>query len=533
MKQALLLLSAAVFLVGGTADALAQHIYKESRRKLRDGKYEESVTLLNKKIANDPQESEWVAQLAFAQAQLGNTEQAMAALRKAVTMGVAPERFVAEAHNLLEPLSETAAFREWLSEHGSGVIHGPMLGALTDRSARVWIRTAGEATVYAVAERADGDGDSVKSKAKRTGAASDFTAVLELTGLAPETEYRYRVDLKETEGREFKQGPGGRFRTPPSPGTPVKFDLAFGGGAGYVPDNERMWKTIAAYEPDALFLLGDNVYIDMPEHRDMQRFCYYRRHAVPQFRKLIADRPVYTIWDDHDFGTNDCWGGPQVARPPWKPEVWEVFRQNWNNPGYGGGRERPGCWYDFRIGDVHFIMLDCRYYRTNPGTSEPTMLGPVQKAWLKETVESSPATFKVLVSSVPWDFRTKGNSKDTWNGYRGERAEIFSFLAKHRIDGVVLMSADRHRSDAWRIERPDAYDLYEFNSSRLTNQHVHGTKEAAIFSYNKKQSFGLVTFDTTRSDPRVTYEVVTINGETVHTLELSLSRLSHPDTQGR
>ena len=87
------------------------------------------------------------------------------------------------------------------------------------------------------------------------------------------------------------------------------------------------------------------------------------------------------------------------------------------------------------------------------------------------------------------------------------------------------MSADRHRSDAWRIERSDGYDLYEFNSSRLTNQHVHQTMDEAIFSYNAKQSFGRIRFDTTADDPFVTYDVVNIDGEMVHSLTVRRSEL--------
>jgi alkaline phosphatase D len=155
------------------------------------------------------------------------------------------------------------------------------------------------------------------------------------------------------------------------------------------------------------------------------------------------------------------------------------------------------------------------------------MLGPVQKKWLKEQLMSAQGTFKVLCSSVPWDFRTKGDSSDTWNGYKEEHEEILSFIEQQDIEGVLLMSADRHRSDAWKISRPNGYDLYEFNSSRLTNQHVHKTMEkaGAIFSYNQPQSFGLVTFDTTATDPQVTYEVVNIDGEKPHSITVKRSEL--------
>ncbi len=172
-------------------------------------------------------------------------------------------------------------------------------------------------------------------------------------------------------------------------------------------------------------------------------------------------------------------------------------------------------------------MLDCRYYRTNPRDPKPSMLGPAQKAWLLETLKKSKGTFRVICSSVPWVYEAKGDSLDTWNGYKAERTEIFDFLAAHKIDGVLLLSADRHRSDLWKIDRPNGYALYEFNSSRLTNIHKHPEMKNAIFSYNKSQSFGLVTFDLTAADPTVTYAVVNIDGEKVHEMTVKKSSLTH------
>ena len=115
-----------------------------------------------------------------------------------------------------------------------------------------------------------------------------------------------------------------------------KFTIGFGGGSGYVPENERMWDTIGAIEPRALLLLGDNVYIDDPETPEMQRFHYYRRQSQPEWGKLAKTVPIYSIWDDHDFTTNDGWGGPDIEKPSWKRDVWEIYKENWDNPYYGG-----------------------------------------------------------------------------------------------------------------------------------------------------------------------------------------------------
>lgn len=307
-----------------------------------------------------------------------------------------------------------------------------------------------------------------------------------------------------------------------------QFTIAFGGGAGYVAENEFMWDTIGAIEPRALLLLGDNVYIDDPETPEMQRFHYYRRQSQPEWRKLAKQVPIYAIWDDHDFTTNDGWGGPAIDEPGWKRDVWEIFKENWDNPYYGGGDQQPGCWFDFRIGDVHFIMLDGRYYRESPkGAEDPSMLGPVQMKWLKQTLTKEPATFKVICSNVPMAANVKPGSKDTWDGYGGERERIYQFIAEKKIPGVVIFSADRHRSDAYKIDTQieGMYPLYEFSSSRLTNQHVHKIIKSSLFGYNEKQSFGRVDFDLKAKDPTVKYTIINIDGKAIHTLEVKLSEL--------
>lgn len=61
------------------------------------------------------------------------------------------------------------------------------------------------------------------------------------------------------------------------------------------------------------------------------------------------------------------------------------------------------------------------------------------------------------------------------------------------------------------------------------NQHVHPRmdQKGAIFSYNQPQSFGLVTFDTTRDDPQVTYAVINIDGEKPHEITVKRSQLGY------
>jgi alkaline phosphatase D len=460
----------------------------------------------------------------------GDADEALKHARRAVEAGLPFERLLAGPRCALAPLHESEAFQAWAARETRMLIHGPMLGHVTATAASFWVRTARESEVQ-VEVVPEGSSGAVRSAKGRTLADRDYTSVIRVEGLARDTIYTYQLRI---DGKSVPVD-GALFRTYPEQGTPGRYTVAYGACAGYVVEHERMWTAIQQRDPLALLLLGDNVYIDDPEHVVTQHYCYYRRHSRPEWRRLIAGRGVYAIWDDHDFGDDDCYGGPEIEHPSWKRRVWNVFTENWNNPAYGGGDEQPGCWFDFYLGDVHFIMLDGRYYREAAGrqgkdVENPSMLGPVQLAWLKETLKNSRGTFKILASPVPWAPGTKDGrgGLDTWDGFVEERRAVYEFLHEHRISGVALLSGDRHRSDARRITREKGYDLYDFLSAGLTNYHTHPLVKTPglLFGYNEKNSFALLHFDTLAEDPRLRFEIVNIDNKSIWTLDLTLSQLS-------
>jgi alkaline phosphatase D len=77
----------------------------------------------------------------------------------------------------------------------------------------------------------------------------------------------------------------------------------------------------------------------------------------------------------------------------------------------------------------------------------------------------------------------------------------------------------------YEIQRPNGYTIYEFETSKLTNNHAHGTRKEALFSYNKGNFFGMLTFDLTKPDPEVTFRCITSEKKTVYTLTLKRSQL--------
>ena len=498
-----------------------------------DGNPTRAIELADVRLADDPADAESHFIRAVALTQLDRIDEAEAAMQAALDAGMPFGRFLAGPRDLLAPLAATATFAVHAASPQNAIVHGPMLGAVTDTSARVWIRTAAEAPFEVIATTAD----EHHTASGATTTASDFTGTATLEGLSPDTTYSYQVRLtapseprappkssrssgssQPSQPPQSPQPPSYTLRTAPLPGTPGTFTIAFGGCAGYTPQNERMWDTIAGHTPHAFLILGDNVYIDLPEQPGpFHDYTYYQRQSRPEFRRLVSATSVYAIWDDHDAAVDDIWLGPYVDRPAWKQPMVDLFRRNWNNPAYGSD-SHPGVWFGFSLGDVDFFLLDGRTYRTNPFDDGPTMLGPVQKAWLLDSLGASEAAFKVIASPVAWADGAKPGSRDTWSGFPEEREEIFRFIEENDVTGVVLLSSDRHRSEAWAIERESGYAFHDLLSGQLTNIHTHPVEPGALFSYNLKDSFGLLTFETAGEEPRVTYEIHSIDDELVETL---------------
>ena len=535
--------------------AMPNHFLKRvaqyALRLIQTDRVDDAVEYTNRFMVEYPRlmDEEALFMRAMAQAQLGNIDDAVESLNQAINKaGLPPQRFLAGPRRMFATMHDHPSFVRLWEEHKYELVHGPMLGALTDQSVKVWVRTVSETSVRVALSKSPDFSDPIFSQAVMSKETDDYTAVVSVAGLEPDTRYYYSVilggmnnltGLRNTSQTLIPQeirAAHQTFLTNPVTGQSSRFQVVFGGCAGYVPFNERVWDVIRRFEPQAFLTLGDNVYIDDPESPDQQRLMYYKRQSRPEFRRLIGSTPVYSIWDDHDFGMDDSEGGPEINLPYWKPMVLDIFKQNWVNPSYGA-TDRPGVWFDFEIGDVHFIMLDGRYYRENAGRwtggtriENASMLGPHQLEWLKNTLTASKATFKVLVTPVPMAFEAKGEgirALDGWYGYSEEREEILSWIKKYDIEGVVILSGDRHRSDAWLIEREDSYDLFEFSSAHFTNQHTHDVIEGSLIGFNANNSFGLLSFVTDTDDPEVIYQIVDIDGFIQNTLTVKKSQLKH------
>ncbi len=344
---------------------------------------------------------------------------------------------------------------------GAALAHGPMLGAIEPERARVWVRTHAKAQVGLRLSGGPALATAPVVAWAEPAAEDDFAAVLEATGLMPDTTYYYGVEVDGVLVSE----PGLRFTTAPPAGQAGQYRFAWGScaKAGFPQD---IFTAIAAQQPELFFFAGDNHYGNATT-RDEMRFHYYWMQDSSR-QALWSKTPSLAVWDDHDFLGNNTDGtapGREVAR--------EVFMESWANPGYGDGGE--GVYSQYRYGDMEFFLLDGRSFR-DPESGEvvfgdaegrSSLLGAAQTEWLIEGLAASTATFKFLLVGSQW---TDDGNGDSWASHPEARDAIFDALEARRIEGVVLLSGDRHRSEFHRLPRPGGYDLPELTSSPLANE---------------------------------------------------------------
>ena len=252
-----------------------------------------------------------------------------------------------------------------------------------------------------------------------------------------------------------------------------------------------VWKAVAGKNPDLFLLMGDNIYSNSTEPAK-QRGMYLAYRADPYFRAFGATVPIYAVWDDHDYGTNNS-----DRTQPGKERSLKTFNELWPNPS-AAASDGAGIWSKFTVGQSEFYLLDVRYHRSpddDPDGPEKTMLGAEQLQWFQSSLVDSGSVFKFPVSGSSWNC----GGVEAWNHrYLHEYDSILARVRARRVDGIVLLGGDQHQSSI--TVRPKeswgGYDLHEWMAGRLWAGH----------RTNEIEGFGLITVDTTADPPTVRLE---------------------------
>lgn len=377
------------------------------------------------------------------------------------------------------------------------LVLGPMLGHVGPDEARVWAASSAPADLGVWLSTSPSLANPIRVKGPRLDPQSGLAGHVRASGLRPGTSYFYCLTL---DGRPAQLPPYPVLTTAPPDGEPGRVRVAVASCVGYQGYTATAgYADMARTNLDLLLMIGDNHYANTNDVV-VQRRYYAAQRATAGWRGLAPGLPVYAIWDDHDYGPDNSNG-----RMPGKEQSLQAFREAWANPAYGEP-DNPGVYFKLRRRNIDFFLLDGRYHRDpNRATNlqHKTMLGARQLAWLKRELKASDAPIKVLVSGGEW--QTHGTD-DSWTSFATERDEIFRFIEEQGIQGVLLVSGDRHFTAGYHVRgRWVEVTSGPLGSSPAT---VKNTPEMFFnLSETKGHYYCVFDLDTRSSPPQVTLEV--------------------------
>ena len=380
---------------------------------------------------------------------------------------------------------------------GLSIAHGPILGDLTDSSVKISVQCS----------------EPDKVTVSLQGASQSFTtssSIVQLNNLEPNTTYKYSINGKHKESWWFK--------TRPSVDNTTR--IAFGSCADEKEGSSKVWNRMNEDGIDALVLLGDTPYIDTTDLA-VQRKRYQEFAAVPAFANLVAHTPVYSTWDDHDFGRNNTDGNLEG-----KENSRQAFSENRPNPSFGENDQ--GIYTSFKQGPVEVFLLDARWFaRTEISENNiPTLLGKQQWDWLERSLKASTAPFKILACGMIFNGATRPGKTDYWGNYPTEYYRLLSILKRHEISGVTLVSGDIHWS---RVIQHDTkskigYDLIEFITSPIHEKLIlvaNAPHDGDLFSIGEVNSFLLLNATTNDEHQTLTMTITNASGEALYVHSMS------------
>lgn len=422
------------------------------------------------------------------------------------------------------------------------LVSGPMLGHVDMRSASIWVQTSTTARVQ-VRYRVIGTPRTYTSAQVLTDQRTGHCATVVLDSVEPQRTYTYDVLLdgapvSTSLPTTFTTRPIWRFRGNTIPTVSIAL-----GSCHYInePGFERFDSTgkergygtptaifdaIVDRKPDAMIWLGDNTYLregDVGSRAGIfKRYAHTRAWTGSQ--RLFATVPNYAIWDDHDYGPNDA-----DYTYALKHDARDAFMAYWPNPSFGI-EPHKGITSTFDVADVQVFLMDDRWYRTpNARTDIPRrILGEQQLQWLNDALASSKATFKVV--AIGSQVLSDNMKREGFAWSPEERDTLIAAITRLKISGVMFISGDVHFAELSKLDRPNAYPIYELTSSplssgvntseiyRTNSRHVEGTKYIG-------HNFGLITAQGNRGDRSITLRIVDAQGtdvwtRTVHEREL-------------
>jgi len=266
--------------------------------------------------------------------------------------------------------------------------------------------------------------------------------------------------------------------------------------------DQPQWLDIENQNPDYLFLLGDNIYMDYgyrffskdykgkPAKYDKELFeetmeqKYRNQWSEPHFNRLfrkMRDRnALFATWDDHDFGWNNSWGNEV------KKEIKDISRAKFHQWMEKCSPNYPEIYCHLDIEHARVIFLDNRSYADSPEKTNAKLLGDKQFEFLEEKLNHD-KQYTIICAGL-----TLTHGGDNWAEFSTEYSR-FCRLVEGRKD-VIFLAGDIHKNKfappapetCLRARRP----CYEIISSGLALNYL-----GLPFKFDNIHNWGLLELD--------------------------------------
>jgi alkaline phosphatase D len=298
---------------------------------------------------------------------------------------------------------------------------------------------------------------------------------------------------------------------------------------------QTMWETILQTHPELWIWMGDNIYADLREMRELKKKyvqennladylplfvahtqkSYQLQKNQPAYQKLLKTCPVLGVWDDHDFGENNE-GKYFFAKKESQQLLLDFLGEAPDSP----RRHQEGVYTSATYGplgqQIKIILLDVRYHRENPGETSDT-LGETQWKWLEKELSESKAQLHFIVSGI--QVLPDQHPFEKWSNFPTARKRLFQLIQRCQTPGVLFLSGDRHTAEISKFpqnsqnpQNPVSYPLYELTASGLT----HSWKDFKEEEYPNRYlldhvftdlHFGLIEISWEHQPPHLTLQI--------------------------
>ena len=393
---------------------------------------------------------------------------------------------------------------------------GMMVGEVTSTGALVQMRLTtadalvdgdvpgGKGIVNFVVRRAEDNKTMMCRKAEAT-PDHDFIARVRFEGLSPNVAYKCETFFAGAKGEKHSPGPVAMFKTLAGAKQEATSRFVVVTGMNYAKfhGDDRIDKkqhleenntalprpyagkdkhlgypgleSIRKLKPDFFIGTGDNVYYDTPDDPRAKtipelRQKWHEQFVQPRFRDLFAEMPTYWQVDDHDYRIDD---GDNSGDYDPSPELAQrMMREQLPYAPMGDGDAKT--YRTHRVSkDLQLWFVENRIYRSPnkmPDGPKKSIWGEEQKAWLKQTLADSDATFKLLISPNPMigpDDARKTDNHTNIGGFQHERDEFFAWLKESGVadDNFYIVCGDRH----WQYHSVHPSGIEEFSCGALVD----------------------------------------------------------------